>query len=261
MRLLNLNIGIKIDNSAEVIKLIKDTNPTFVTLQEATRGLEDGVLPKYNSANIIKEATDYPYSFFGPLWVASHHEKNGGVTRRYGGFIEQGNYTLSKYKILSSSNIFYHKHYGDFTDTTNFRVEDHPRANTLTIIEIDGKRLCLINVHGIWNQDKLGDVRCIHQMEVIIEEAKRVELPTIIAGDFNLLPETKEILMMNEHFRNLSQEFQIVSTRPKFDDGLDHGEHVCDYIFLSRDISVVDFSVIDTDISDHFPLLLEFELV
>ena len=78
MRLLNLNIGIKIDNSAEVIKLIKDTNPTFVTLQEATRGLEDGVLPKYNSANIIKEATDYPYSFFGPLWVASHHEKNGG---------------------------------------------------------------------------------------------------------------------------------------------------------------------------------------
>lgn len=44
-------------------------------------------------------------------------------------------------------------------------------------------------------------------------------------------------------------------------DGLDHGEHVCDYIFLSRDIFVVDFSVIDTDISDHFPLLLEFEIL
>lgn len=83
MRLLNLNIGIKIDNSAEVIKLIKDTNSDFVTLQEATRGLETSVLLLYNSANLIKEATDYPYSFFEPLWVASHHKKNRGQNKGY----------------------------------------------------------------------------------------------------------------------------------------------------------------------------------
>jgi len=44
MRLLDLNVGIKLDNNKEVIKLIEDTNPTLVILQEATRGLEEGVL-------------------------------------------------------------------------------------------------------------------------------------------------------------------------------------------------------------------------
>lgn len=78
MRLLNLNIGIKLDNNQGVVKLIQERDASIVTLQEAMRGLEGSVFDKYNSANLIKENTDYLYSFFGPLWVASHHKKNGG---------------------------------------------------------------------------------------------------------------------------------------------------------------------------------------
>lgn len=261
MRILDLNIGIKLDNGWEVVRLIEESNPSIVVLQEAMRGLEDSVFEQYNSANVIKKNTDYPYHFFGPLWIASHHEKNGGViSKNFGGLVEQGNYVLSRYEILSSSNVFYHQHYGEFTDTTNFRVEDHPRAFTETVIEVEGKKICLINVHGIWNRDKLGDERCIHQMHSILEEVKRIDLPTIIVGDFNLLPESEAISIMNKYFKNLITEFHITSTRPKFDDGLDQGEYVCDYIFVSDDISVVNFQVIDTDISDHLPLLLDFEL-
>ncbi len=260
MRLLNLNIGIKLDNNLETVKLIQECDASIVTLQEATRGLEDTVFGLYNSANVIKKNTSYPYSFFGPLWVASHHEKNGTITREFGGLTEQGNLVLSKYPFLSSSNIFYHKYYGEFSDATNFRTEDHPRAFTETIIEVDDKKLCLINVHGIWNSDKLGDERCIHQVKSIIEEVKSINLPTIIVGDFNLLPESYSISIMNDHFRNLISEFHVTSTRPKFDDGLDKGEHVSDYIFVNDGISVTDFKVVDTTISDHLPLLLDFEL-
>lgn len=167
---------------------------------------------------------------------------------------------MSKYPFLSSSNIFYHKHYGEFSDTTNFRIEDHPRAFTENIIKVGNKMLCLINVHGIWNFDKLGDERCLHQVKVIIDEVEKINLPTIIVGDFNLLPESEGIAIMDEHFRNLITEFHINSTRPKFDDGLDKGEHVSDYVFVNDGISVTDFKVVDTTISDHLPLLLDFEL-
>lgn len=260
MRLLDLNVGIKLDNNKEVIKLIEDTNPTLVILQEATRGLEEGVLDLYNSANIIKNGTDYPYSFFGPLWVASHHEKNGVVSRQYGGLIEQGNYTLSKYKMLSSSNIFYHQHYGEFIDTTNFRVDDHPRAFTKTMLEVEEKQLLLIHVHGIWTKDKLGDDRTISQVWAIINEAKKYDCPVIVAGDFNLLLESPSIDVMNQHFRNLILDFSISSTRPCFDDGLDTGDIICDYVFVNDKVQVSSLSVVPVTISDHYPLILEFEL-
>jgi len=77
MKLFNLNVGIKLDNNNEVASLIRETSADIVTLQEVMRKLEDGVFDLYNSASIIKEKTGYPYHFFGPLWIANHHEKWG----------------------------------------------------------------------------------------------------------------------------------------------------------------------------------------
>lgn len=188
-------------------------------------------------------------------------KKSGVVSRSYGGLIEQGNYTLSKYKMLSTSNIFYHQHYGEFVDTANFRVDDHPRAFTKCILEVEGKRLLIIHVHGIWTEDKLGDDRTRSQVQTIIDEVEKYSLPVIIAGDFNLLPSSPSIQIFNEHFRNLIMEGDISSTRPSFDDGLDQGDVVCDYIFVNDKVKVSSFQVVSSTISDHFPLILEFEIL
>lgn len=260
MKLLNLNIGIKLDNNLEIVDLIQKEDPDFVTLQEVMRKVDVSVLDRYNSATVIKDHTNYPYHFFGPLWIASHHEKNGVFSKDFGGETEQGNYVLSRYPFSSCSNIFYYKHYGDFTDTTHFRTEDHPRAFTKNIIEIEGEKLLLINVHGIWTEDKLGDERTVLQIHRLIEEVERESLPSIIVGDFNLLLHSSSITLMNQRFRNLIDEFSISSTRPSFDDGLDHGDIVCDYVFVNDKIKVTHLQVIPTTISDHFPLSFEFSI-
>lgn len=49
---------------------------------------------------------------------------------------------------------------------------------------------------------------------------------------------------------NLVEKYNIKSTRPKFDDGLDKGNLVCDYIFVNYKVNVNDFRVIDTNTSD-----------
>ena len=97
-------------------------------------------------------------------------------------------------------------------------------------------------------------------MQAIIDEVEKYSLPVIIAGDFNLLPDASSLSLLNQRFRNLVLEFSITSTRPSFDDGLDTGDIVCDYVFVNDQIHVSSLSVIDTAISDHYPLLLEFEL-
>lgn len=51
-----------------------------------------------------------------------------------------------------------------------------------------------------------------------------------------------------------------MTTRPDFNDTLETGNSIVDYVFVNDQIKVKDFKVIQTNISDHFPLLLEFEL-
>ena len=95
----------------------------------------------------------------------------------------------------------------------------------------------------------------------ISKAAKRNDIPTIIVGDFNLFPDTKSIKMLDKEFRNLIKEFNIITTRPDFNDGMDFGNNVVDYIFVSDKIKVNNLKVVKTDISDHYPLILDFEII
>ena len=88
----------------------------------------------------------------------------------------------------------------------------------------------------------------------------RKDIPVIVVGDFNLLPNTESIKILNNELINLIEKYDIKSTRPNFDDGLDSGNIVCDYIFVNDKIKVNDFKVIKTNISDHLPLLLDFDI-
>jgi len=201
MKLLNLNIGIKIDNTLGVIDLISKDNYDIITLQEVMRGIDNTVFDKYNNSSIIKHKTNFKYSFFGPLWIADHHEKNGIISKNFGGFTEQGNELLSNYPITKSSNRFYYKDYSIFSDTTYFRKEDHPRALLDSIININEKELQIICLHGIWNENKNGDKRTIEQSNFILSKI-REDIPCIVVGDFNLLPNTESIKILNKKLIN-----------------------------------------------------------
>ena len=166
---------------------------------------------------------------------------------------------LTNFPILDSKNIFYYQEYASFDDTTNFRINDHPRAFTDTILKINEKELQIINVHGTWNADKKGNERTKLQTKAILEHVRK-DLPCIVVGDFNLLPETTEIREISEKMLNLIDQFNIKSTRPEFDDGLDKGNMVCDYIFVNEKVKVNNFYVLNTTISDHLPLVLDFDI-
>lgn len=259
MKLFNLNIGVKIDNNKNVVNLINKECYDIVTLQESMRKLDDKVESLFDSCNVIKNQTKYENNFFGALWIAKQHRKNGTIVRDFGGYVEQGNQLLTNLPIIRSRNIFYYKEYSNFEDTTNFREDDHPRAFINSIIKIGDKQLQIINVHGTWNKDKIGNERSLHQTKTILENI-RDDIPCIVVGDFNLLPNTKEIQILSEKLNNLIEKYNIKSTRPSFNDGLDKGDMVCDYIFVNDKIKVKNFYVLNSNVSDHFPLVLDFDI-
>jgi endonuclease/exonuclease/phosphatase family metal-dependent hydrolase len=120
------------------------------------------------------------------------------------------------------------------------------------------KEYAMVNIHGLWNgQGKSDSEDRLNQSKKILEFIKTLSHDFVLCGDFNLLPETESIRMIEESgLRNLIKEFNITSTRTSF---YEKPLKFADYIFTSKGIKVKDFKVLQDEVSDHSPLYLEFE--
>ena len=132
----------------------------------------------------------------------------------------------------------------------------------------------------IKNEEKTFKVACLQGMahpgnkndtDMRIDQSKKVlefigdtNLPTIVGGDLNLNPGTESIKMFEKAgYRNLVKEFNIKDTRGKINHEIykdDEIQYFADYIFVSPGIKVKKFEVPNVEISDHLPLVLDFEL-
>ena len=115
----------------------------------------------------------------------------------------------------------------------------------------------VVNIHGLWQGSIKEDTEAkIEQSKQILDFAQKFEGKKIICGDFNLLPHTKSIQMLRDEYQDLIQDYGIVDTRGSlYTKTLRHS----DYAFVDKDIKVDNFSVPKLDISDHLPLVIEFE--
>ena len=122
---------------------------------------------------------------------------------------------------------------------------------------------CLVNVHGKAKPGNKFDTPVrLKQSENIIESIKDIRHPTIIGGDFNLYPNTKSVKMFEEAgYRNLIAGFGIKNTRNEISwKEFNKKQYFADYVFTSPDVMVKSFEVPYVEISDHLPLILEFEI-
>lgn len=260
MKLVVWNIAIRMENNEQVLKFIKKQNADFVCLQEALFGIEKTAKPELATANYILESRKYKNFHFAPIWEARGiHKNNQPPHVDFGGLVQQGCLLLSKHKIISGANQFYYNEYRFDFDSTEFRQKDWCRSIQNCVVEIDGNKIQIINVHGLWNIDKLGDERTIAQSKFIIKNMCK-DMSVIVCGDFNLLPESKSIKMLEEHLENQNIKFGIKCTRPRaisLNVDANNGNTIVDYVF-TKGINVKKLRAVANNISDHYPLILEF---
>jgi len=116
----------------------------------------------------------------------------------------------------------------------------------------------IVNVHGLWQGSVKVDTEArLEQSKRIIDLANKIEGKKIICGDFNLEPHTESIKMIESlPMKNLIKEYKVTSTRSSF---YDKDVKFSDYVFVDYDVNVLNFQVLPDEVSDHLPLLLEFE--
>lgn len=232
---------------------------TLICFQEATRSFDERVKDQYKFVNEINRSfcDTHPYNFFAPSFVAEKMTADGSLSHDFGGQIEQGNYILSRYPIKKASSIFYYNHFGHWFDHSSFRCEDWARNALVSIVDIYGNLAKIINIHGMVNDNKTGNDKTMEQSYFILQEDLKENLPTIIVGDFNLVPECPSMQIFQQDFRNICVQNKIETTRPT-----NSGKEpvVIDHVLINEKVQLNGFSVDDNAISDHLPLILDFNL-
>jgi endonuclease/exonuclease/phosphatase family metal-dependent hydrolase len=265
MKLLSLNVALFEPNNSKLSKFVKGQDADIVCFQEVTRALDKNVLKKYISKDPIDSATSkLPSGFYGPTETFGSFELkefHGKDIFRFdpGGMLELGNYTKSKYPIKKAQNIFIEGHFTYNTDPSNWPEEDY-RAVLVADLDLGKNNLRVINYHGIWTKDKLGNERTLSACQKIKDLALEAKGQVIICGDFNLFPDTPSMKVFQTNFISLVDRYNIRATRPSSNELNGQDRNVVDYILLSRNVKVKSFNVLGTDVSDHLPLVLEFEL-
>ncbi len=80
-----------------------------------------------------------------------------------------------------------------------------------------------------------------------------------MCGEFNLQPKTESIAIIGSGMRDLIKEYGVTTTRNKYYADMEkYRDYIADYVFVSPNVRVADFKVLDNEVSDHFPLFLEF---
>jgi endonuclease/exonuclease/phosphatase family metal-dependent hydrolase len=133
---------------------------------------------------------------------------------------------------------------------------EHSRNLHYATFSHNHKIYTVLNVHGLWNgKGKADSPERIAQSQKIRDFMDSIDTPKIVCGDFNLRPDTKSLAMIANGMTDLIKTYDIHSTRTSF---YPKAEKYADYIFSSPEIKIIHFAVLPDEVSDHSPLLLEF---
>lgn len=130
-------------------------------------------------------------------------------------------------------------------------------GRNLQVLEFSylGKICTIFNFHGMWvAKGKLDTDKRILQSEKVRKIFDESKGARILCTDLNVVPNTKSLAILTEGSRDLIQEYGVTSTRSSFK----NRPEVVDYVIVSLEVEVKDFKVLKDEVSDHLPILLEF---
>jgi len=155
--------------------------------------------------------------------------------------------------VLGSGEYWVHKQKGYMPEGD---IGHHARNMQYVTLRHGVTDYTICNFHGLWNgKGKTDSEDRILQSNRIVASLSAHTGEVVLMGDFNLLPETESIkLLETAGLRNLITEYGVTSTRTSI---YKKPEKFADYAFTSSGVLVKDFTVLPDEVSDHAPLLLE----
>ncbi len=253
LKFLSLNLyegGLLFEN---ISAFLKEEKPDIIAFQEVNNG-SDAKLPNYlRSMQVLSDLLPDYHHFFAPEILLRYPE----------GKIDIGNAIFSRFPISNEETVFLNVPYGEYdTVPIGGDFSKHPKNLQCCEVTVNGKILTICNLHGIWGLDGVDNEDRLKMSNLIVAQVKE-KGKVILAGDFNLKPNTQTIANIEKHLTSVFKD-QLKTTfnlaRKDLDRFPGYASAVVDMIFTSHDLAVTKHNCPNVDVSDHLPLIIEFEV-
>ncbi len=229
----NIHHAVGLDNELSlpsIANVIKETNADIIAIQEVDRYF--GERSQFvDQARELAKLVGYHYTFGANLNLKP---APGQVENR-----QYGTAILSKYPIIDSKNI-------------HLSSDGEQRGLLIGKVNVRGVHLTVFNTHlGLSHVERMG------QVEEIIEISSYYNEPTVLMGDLNAEPKSKELERLQTGL-NVVDTFKDVveaNTYPVL-----HPTKRIDYILTSSDVTYKNSNVHYSESSDHLPIVVDITL-
>ncbi len=199
-------------------------------------------------ANLLK---DFNY-YFAPEQDGFDFEGRVDFDISFG----QATFVKKIHQVDSEGSIFTHLDRNQARKALDFPANFH-----YVRFQAQGKKFVVLNFHGLSEPgSKLDTPERLNQSWLIKNFLTKETGAKILTGDFNLLPETQSIAILEENLLNLIKKSKIPRTRSRLSPffGKADFQKFADYVLVSPEVKVINFEVPDVAVSDHLPMVLEF---
>ena len=200
MKILQLNIwGGKLGK--QISELIVREQPDIICFQEAVEmsGKENFFVATLAE---LTEGTDYTHQFFSPSFAFKHMNRKA----------HWGNAIVSKLPFTATEDFFTR---GAFVDDFDLLEGDYNlRVLQRATVLHNGKPLHILNHHGHHvREHKLGNEETMRQCTMIAAYIQTLTGDIVLAGDFNLSPESESLGLLNGLLTNQCIAHDVDTTR------------------------------------------------
>lgn len=243
MKILQLNVWMgKVEGGLKRFLLNHDFD--VICMQEvfATQSREQHLSRLCFDLSQIVEASGLRHVFFSPNWSFD----------MVGGGCMLGNVILSRTPFIKTHSEFINGEYRE-----NIMLGAMPANNlNIQIVQLENG-FTIVNHHGFWRPDPMGDDETIKAFTKVGQVVKKLQGPVVMCGDLNVVHESPAMRSL-DFLRDLTHENHIKTTLSglKYD-----GAVPCDHILVNDAVRVKDFTVYPDLASDHLALSAEVELI
>lgn len=233
----------------KLLLFLKQQDADILVLQEVYNGKDSALQQRFRSFDIFRRELGFQHAIFAPI----AEDISSGVNQ------DVGNATYTKFPIKLHNTSWFDLPYGPFNLANSTDFTKYPSGLLHTAIQIDNTTIDVFNVHGIWGFDGKDNKRRLKMGKTIIEKIKDKK-NVVLAGDFNVTPNTETIKNIEKYLDNVFKDEFVSTFNMRYKDNPGYATEVVDMIFVSPLIEVVKQYCPDDDVSDHKPLVVELNI-
>lgn len=168
---------------------------------------------------------------------------------------EQGNVILSKipFKKTEERVVFGEYNFADNLSNYKNAISNHRYTAQKVILE---NGLIVLNYHGYWLKDPLGDENSILCMKKVADMIKNESSPAVMCGDLNVISDAPCMREL-DFLTDLTALHNIKTTlrNIRFEKDV-----ACDHILVNEGATCQKFEVVNAPVSDHRALVAELTI-